>query len=149
MTIYSLDVLLFLFGTSLLFPIGNEYTGHIKFRKTKAKWYFLLFFKATLGEERDLKNLKSCSTSKALGGVRLKSKDIELIFCHLHIKIHTHIKNMVKDIPMPTQQVSIMPFVWASKFSGSHDTSPNDVTFALNSYFTSQSSLQRNHQDFY
>ena len=60
-----------------------------------------------------------------------------------------NVKNMVKDIPMPTQQVFIMSFVWASKFSGSHGTSPNDVTFALNSYFTSQSSLQRNHQDFY
>jgi hypothetical protein len=34
-----------------------------------------------------LKYLKSCSTSKALGGARLKSNDIELIFVHLHIKI--------------------------------------------------------------
>lgn len=42
---------------------------------------------ATFGEERDLKNLKSCCTSKGLGGERLKSKDIELIFFHLHTKI--------------------------------------------------------------
>lgn len=63
-----------------------------KLWKTKAKCFlsfsfFCSCFKATLGEERDLKNLKSCSTSKALGGVRLKTKDTELIFFHLQMKI--------------------------------------------------------------
>lgn len=57
-----------------------------KFRKNKSK-VFYLFFKATFGEERDSKNLKSCSTSKALGDIRLKSKDIELIFLHLSMKM--------------------------------------------------------------
>ena len=60
-----------------------------KLGKIRVKCFCVfVLFKVTLGEERDLKNLKSLSTSKALGGVRLKSKDIELIFCHLHVKTH-------------------------------------------------------------
>ena len=121
----------------------------VRMMSVESYWKQLKSLEKTKNCDRDLKNLKSCSTSKAFGGVRLKSKDIELIFFHLHKKIHTHILKMVKNIPTPTQQVSIMSFVWASKFSGSHGTSPNDVTFALNSSFTSQISLQRNHQDSY
>lgn len=60
-------------------------SGNIWIQKSKAKVSFVIL--ATFGEERDLKNLKSCCTSKGLGGVRLKSKDIELIFFHLHTKI--------------------------------------------------------------
>ena len=56
-----------------------------EFKNSKAKVSFVML--ATFGEERDLKNLKSCCTSKGLGGERLKSKDIELIFFHLHTKI--------------------------------------------------------------
>ena len=56
-----------------------------EFENSKAKVSFVIL--ATFGEERDLKNLKSCCTSKGLRGGRLKSKDIELIFFHLHTKI--------------------------------------------------------------
>lgn len=86
-----------------------------KFKKnSKTKVSFVIL--ATFGEERDLKNLKSCCTSKGLGGARLKSKDTELIFFHLHTKIQKQSQAHSCNLhPLPSEQISIVglhPFSW-------------------------------------